>query len=316
MKSGSPPYLHYGNSSKTDARRPWEQHNMDTVRRFNEGKACDAVIRCIEKREGHPRSKIGFPERVHHPAPVEITCQIGDQLFAFEHTGIEPFEQHTELQAKAQTHFRPIQDLLVDVLPADGHFELSVPIRATLHLRPRELRQMQDAVIEWVKQTAPTLPIPRGGRQISQVRFTPLPNTPFEAVLARVPVGALGQLSIGHLVGDHLEVDRISRIRRAYKDKSEKLAAWQRSGARSVLILEQNDIFVTNEGLVADALQEIESTIEMRPNEIYLLSSAIDAFWSLWSLRIDDRVFDDLSYWGDALTTDIDPMTLNDLTKR
>ncbi len=83
------------------------------MRRFNEGKACDAVIRHIEAREGQPRGNIRFPEREKHAAPVELICQIGGRLYAFEHSGIEPFEQHTELEAKAQ----PIRDRVHGLLP-------------------------------------------------------------------------------------------------------------------------------------------------------------------------------------------------------
>jgi hypothetical protein len=64
---------------------------MAMVRTFNEGKVCDAVIRRLEAREGHRRKDLRSPEREGHVAPVELICRIGDRLFAFEHTGIEPF---------------------------------------------------------------------------------------------------------------------------------------------------------------------------------------------------------------------------------
>lgn len=67
---------------------------------------------------------------------------------------------------------------------------------------------------------------------------------------------------------------------------------------------------------MADAVQEIERTEQAKPDEIYLLSSAIDAFWSLWSLRVENRVFDNLSIWGEALDPESDPATLTDLTGR
>ena len=61
---------------------------------INEGKACDAVIRRIEAREGCPRSDFSLPEKELHQAPVEAARRIGNRLFAFEHTRIEPFETH------------------------------------------------------------------------------------------------------------------------------------------------------------------------------------------------------------------------------
>ena len=73
---------------------------------------------------------------------------------------------------------------------------------------------------------------------------------------------------------------------------------------------------MTNHFLAVTAIYKVEEQVEDKPNEVYLLSSAIDAFWSLWSLRIDDHVFDDLSIHGEAITPEIDPNTLMNLTGR
>ena len=75
---------------------------------FHEGKACDAVIRVLEAREGQSRRDIRSPEKDGDPAPIELTCRIGDRLFAFEHTGIEPFAGHIKFEAEAKRHFDPI----------------------------------------------------------------------------------------------------------------------------------------------------------------------------------------------------------------
>ncbi|MFZ1961406.1 MAG: hypothetical protein WAU63_09185 [Methylovirgula sp.] len=72
---------------------------------FNEGKACDAVIHVLEAREGEMRQDVRFPERERHTAPIELTCRIGGQLFALEHTGIEPFAGHMQMEAEAERLF-------------------------------------------------------------------------------------------------------------------------------------------------------------------------------------------------------------------
>ena len=198
------------------------------MRGFNEGKACDAAIKLIESREGQIRSQLRFPEREHHVAPVELVCQIGERLFAFEHTSIEPFEQHVELEAKAPSHFRPIQDRLTGFLPAHEHFVLQIPAKATLSLRPREIRQMQDALVDWIKETAPTLPIVRIPGFVMPLRYSNVPGVPFEVFLTRsVRGGRAGQLSVTHLVErDLFDEGRISRVKRAYEAKRPKLAIW------------------------------------------------------------------------------------------
>lgn len=286
------------------------------IKGFNEGKACDAVIRRIEAREGHQRSHLRYPEREGNSAPVEMICQIGGRLFAFEHTGIEPFEKHIELEAKAKIHFGPIQDGVAGRLPATEHFELLIPVKSTLGLEGGALRRVQATIVEWVVATAPGLPIARPGRYVTPLRYVKLPGVPFEVHLARVSLGGLpGQLVIKHLVGQALEDERTKRIRRAYNDKMGKLSSWQKLGACGVLIFEENDIQVTNHQLVADAVREIEADASEQPDEIYLISSAIAQSWNTWALRVGDRVYEDLSVWGDALMQ-FDPAALVDLTRR
>src|SRR6266851_3520816 len=99
--------------------------------KFNEGKACDAVIRRIEQRECASRRNLRQPEREQHPAPIELACEIGDRLYAFEHTGIEPFEGRMRMTADARTHFNPLVDALSAVLPKTEHFQLQIPAKGT-----------------------------------------------------------------------------------------------------------------------------------------------------------------------------------------
>jgi hypothetical protein len=93
------------------------------------------------------------------------------------------------------------------------------------------------------------------------------------------------------------------------------VAPWQRAGARGVLILEEDDINFTNPLVVAEALDQIEQGSTDRPNEIYLLSSAVKTPWWLFAIRVDDHVYDDFSVWGDSLLK-IDPEALTNVTGR
>jgi hypothetical protein len=68
---------------------------------YNAGKACDAIVRRIEAREGKSREGVRSPEKDGHENPIEVVCQIDGQLFAFEHTGVEPFAGHMEMDARA-----------------------------------------------------------------------------------------------------------------------------------------------------------------------------------------------------------------------
>ena len=174
---------------------------------FNEGKVCDAIIHYLEARECAQRTDITWPEDEHHANPVEITWKFGPQLFAIEHTGIEPFEGHVQMDAEAERHFGPISVALNGVLPADV-FDLHVPAKAMLHRGKAEIARIQAAIIEWVKHTAPTLPVRRYADYKWPSPPVSLPGVPFALQLFRFEtlpeIG--GRFQIQHLVtGDRTQ---------------------------------------------------------------------------------------------------------------
>jgi hypothetical protein len=69
--------------------------------RYNEGKALDAVLRFIEARDNAPRENDGrSPDDLNdwdEQRRVDYVCTVGQTLYAFEHTGIEPFPSQIRL---------------------------------------------------------------------------------------------------------------------------------------------------------------------------------------------------------------------------
>ena len=261
--------------------------------KFNQGKACDAVIRRIEMREGSRREDIKYPEKDRNAAldeRIELACQIGGQLFAFEHTGIEPFEGYAELEAKFQNHFAPVVQRLSGTLPKTEDYELLIPVAVTLKLTGRDIKRIQDILVGWIETTAPTLPIARAGRYLTPIKPVSLPCVPFEVSLHRRIPSRLGggRFYITHRVSPDLEEGRVERTRRAYTKKMGKLAAWrQRYGARTILVLEENDVIATRDDLVADAILCVEQEISDKPDEVYLVSTGISSVsWFMSAMRI------------------------------
>ena len=282
---------------------------------ISEGKACDAVIRRIEAREGNSRFDLSLPERERHEAPIEVACRIGEKLFAFEHTRIEPFDGHIQLRGDALAHFRPIEERLPVILPQTEALHLIVPARAT-RIKKRHIEQMQQALGDWIIQTRPALPVLPYGDYKTPVQRVRVPGVPFDVSLYRFnSVVAGGHLFVRPMFEGDLRQERLARICRAYNKKCEQLAPWHRAGARSVLILEEDDINFTDPVVVADAIGQIEQGATDRPNEIYLLSSVEKTPWWLWTIRVDDHVYDEFSVWGDLLL-EIDPATLDNVTGR
>src|SRR5580658_8140881 len=94
---------------------------------FNEGKACDAVLRHLEAREDATRSNVRWPEEEHHAGPVELVCYIGSALYALEHTGIEPFDEFVKLDQEAERVFGPIEAAVNAIVPDCEVWVLDLP---------------------------------------------------------------------------------------------------------------------------------------------------------------------------------------------
>jgi hypothetical protein len=282
------------------------------MNRFNEGKACDAILRHIEAREGCTRQDLRWPEQEGHPAPIELIRSIGDQLYAFEHTGVEPFEGQIQIEATA--HFNPLRAMFPHRISSNEYYELHVACGATLGLSRTQIGAMISALHHWISVVGPTLSVaPLGLKGTAAVRQADA-LIPFEVKLYRhgFPNPRCG-LSLVHVV-DNPDNLRIRRIRRACLKKFPKLADWKALGARTVLILEGVDDQLTNPIEVAKAVLSVEKQIGNEPDEIYFVMSAFAPWW-IWFIRVEARSFFDLSE-PDERAWEVDPAGLLPVTAR
>lgn len=201
---------------------------------FNEGKVCEAIVRHLETREHAQREDVRSPEAGRHPDPVELAWKLGPQLFALEHTGIEPFDDHMRLEAEARRHFDPIKDALSGLLPAEI-VEIHVPAKAMLGRKKADVAQIQTALIDWARRTAPALRTRSYADYIGDIQWVSVPGVPFQVRLFRFEnlTPRVGWVQIVHTVSGDREQQRTDRIQRACDKKFPKLAAWKRKHGAS-----------------------------------------------------------------------------------
>jgi hypothetical protein len=288
---------------------------MTNPLRFNEGKACDAVLRHLEKREAAARTHLRFPDREGHSAPVELVCKLGSQLYALEHTGVEPFEGHMRGNAENERLWLPVVSGVAGRIPRNDDFALHVPVRAMEDQRARDIPAIQGRLIEWVVATAPGLWIPPRGRMDTQIKPVRVEGVPFDVTLYRMEgFISRGKLQIVHAVAD-IEEGRLERITISLRKKMPKLSAWKRdAAARTVLVLEENDIQLTNCHVVTSAVLEAEKNLGHAADEIYLVTTSFTP-WQVHFLRVDDRTYFDLTD-PDERSWGADPTQLVSLTGR
>jgi hypothetical protein len=130
--------------------------------RYNEVKAIDAVLRRIEARDQSTRLNDGrSPDDLNDPDPlrrVDYVCTVRNMLYAFEHTGIEPFGNQIELEGPQPQLFGPLGERF-DHRPDREFWELHIPVEASAGLRGAQVDRVRDLLIKWIESSAARFPV-------------------------------------------------------------------------------------------------------------------------------------------------------------
>jgi hypothetical protein len=159
--------------------------------------------------------------------------------------------------------------------------------------------------------------VPRYGRRADSLSWEEAAGIPFRFSLRRTISQAKssalnGRFFFSAIAPANLEQQRAARLQTACERKSPKLAKWkQDSGARTVLVLEEDDLWLTNHFRVADALVPAEATTPDAPDEVFMVSTDLDQTWWVVCLRGPGLVAGDPMPHGE-----FDPKELTKLTSR
>lgn len=285
---------------------------MGLMPAFNEGLCCDIIIKYLEARHAAVRDKVCLiAEHAEHP--VELSFCLGNQLFALEHTGIEPFPGHVELNAKMADFNAPIIQALQDELPT-GKFHLRIPHDAFHGCGRRSISAIQKLIISGVQKIAPTTTLcryPHINQTIEPVRFEGLP---FDVTLSRYDADFMDKLTIVYEI-HNLDTLRDNRIMRACEKKFPKLQNWKsKNNATTILIFENNDCQLTDIIGTTKAYMRASSKFGNSPDEVYYIDTSTD-HWFASPIMIDKETYFDLSKCHDIIWK-IDRANLQQLTTR
>jgi hypothetical protein len=286
----------------------------------NEGKACDAVLKVLEGQYGVKRSNVARPQRTEEKT-VELTCTLGDQNFAFEHTRLESFPGQIQGNQEANTIFADILDALDENLPKPGVYSLFLPPDVRIGVPQNQLHTARNGLIAWISQQAailhemhskrlPAEECPNGF--VTEIRGSP-PETPFHITLQREvhwndSETNDGSLLIYRVVKGDIEPRREARVGKALDAKCPKLAKCKLAGATTVLVLEDNDMILSNHVFVGRALQKTLKNREDSPDQLYVVNTSHPKRWTVWRMKIETDCAPDEK--GIAF----DPLALEDLT--
>ncbi len=204
------------------------------------------------------------PERADQTNPaVELITADAVGTLAIEHTLIEPHPGQIQDYHQVRPYAETLPTMLAGRLPAGSRFDLNLDVRVVNGVNPTQ--ETLDAIAEWAVATAPLLEDGRpgiGGRHMA--KGVP-PDTPFPITLARWPRhvdDVLPEVSIGWWRPPDLEERRRERLVVALSKKLPKITAAEAEGHQGVLVLESDDIQLSNSIDIRAALLAAAAEVE------------------------------------------------------
>ena len=264
----------------------------------NERKACDAVARALERLSASVRTNAYSPEDRGASAPVEYVFDLGGIKYAIEHTVVEAFAGQIHTGVNFESFIDPIVAALDHHMPPPGRFDLVFAINPGSDRKPRIIAAAQQAIIEWINVTAaelhnecPEQPSrsrkPRGFRSSRKATVAGIEMTLQRETIWSEPGIAHGRLFVSRFAPRDYETLRAERIATAMSKKLPKLKIWTGGGARSVLVLENRDISLSNHIAILEAAEAALAGRNNPPDELWLVDTTINLEWTALCLIRD-----------------------------
>jgi hypothetical protein len=264
----------------------------------NERTACDAVARALERLAGATRTNAYSPEDRGAAAPVEYVFDLGGVQYAIEHTIVEAFSGQIRTGVDFGSFIEPIKAALDHHMPPPGRFLLVFAIDPGKGMKPREILAAQRDIIAWVEKEGAELHR-EYPEQPSKIRKPSGFRNERKATIAGIelllqrethwaePETVHGRLFIQRFAPKDYETLRAERVEKAMAKKLPKLKVWKDNGARSVLVLENGDISLSNHVVILEAAEAALAGRTDGPDELWLVDTTIESEWTAWCLIRD-----------------------------
>lgn len=272
----------------------------------NEKAICEALIRLLEAEFDVQRNDVTYPENDQSGPPVEMRLRLGAHRFAIEHTLIEPFPLAIQTGRWFEELTAEIETALNGSMPGPGTYRLVFPIHPTEGKPRRTHAGLREVITRWVREAGAQLHSecperldrahqPNGYRGVRTTEIDGITLTLSLVVHWSENGHHDGALFLARFVGEDVENQRRIRIQTALDKKLPKLTECRADGDVTVLILEYADIALTNQVLVAQAL-EAELVGRDCPDHIFIADTTNDDTWHFFQPVAEQLFSIDMEY--------------------
>ncbi|MBA4274842.1 MAG: hypothetical protein C0436_04225 [Alphaproteobacteria bacterium] len=273
----------------------------------NESELCEIVIQQFEQKTGMLRHDVMWPEKDGSGPPVETRFRLGESRYALEHTLIEPFPKAIETGKEFASFSNEIVEALDGNLPGPGTYRLLFPLHPTKGRHRRTHCTLQQAIIRWVRnasqelyQEAPSRlekeQMPYGYNGVRSTEIEGLPITLHRRFHWNASGRHDGSLFVYQLIEGDIKEQRRERIKIAFDKKLKKLADCAAEGDATILIFEYSDISLTNEALIAEAIELLLPNYQTQPDFIILADTCQTSSWYIFYSVINRQFITDMQH--------------------
>ena len=267
----------------------------------NEGKCCDAILRVLEHRLSAKRDDLHFPDRGNRTQKrVDVCVRIGANRYVIEHTRVDPFENAVGIGKAFSDFVTLIEDRFSSTLPGPAFYTLILP--QDHRFKKKLLTTAQEKIVGWVSVEAERLYEKARVSKYLQKHATTAREfpglIPYSVCLSCTLMGEpsdneTGLFSVDRAPDADLEKQRYERLCRAFTDKCPKLEQCKDRGARTILVLENNDIALSNSSIIRESLDRAAKERTDLPDEIYLVWAVPEtATWYVFPMNpVADSLF-------------------------
>jgi hypothetical protein len=248
---------------------------------------CAFVREIIEARTGELVRVTDRPEvDLRSGEVVEQRWESASLRYAIEHTRVESYDGQIGNEARLSRLIVPVRAMLAGRLP--GTYVLAVLLRETNQARIK----YADAHEEIVRLTLDAAPILKNDETV----VLPSKRLPFSVRLHRRH-GNGSQAFVHCLIDGDGEALRLERMRRALADKCPKLKEWCADGRTSILVLEANDIQLSNCGVAFEAFRQAVAERDDQPDIVVFVETDGGPMYG-WIFKEGNRFGDDVPMRG------------------
>ncbi len=259
---------------------------------------CKLIMSVIEKRLKDKIILSDRPDKTERKEKAIDFIGTGEkQLYLIEHTFIESHEGRKRDDAHFSELLAPLEKALHKKMASPGYY-YRFGIKMGAVKGAKETKKIQERLIAWISKTKDTL---KEGKILSEKPD----GIPFDIEFSKhkAAIPEIEDRLLTHRItagSESIEQMRRERIGVAFAKKFPKLqtAKTANPAARSILILESNDIALSNHLLIFEAVHAEIQKRQDAPDDIYLIEMEVKNRPTVWTLKEEGRFFAQIKDYG------------------